>query len=72
MSDIFEEVAQNYEKIAEELEIAAKHARISAKHYRDQNPPRACAHAFAGYGNIQNAMNVLNEMAILHASKAGT
>jgi len=65
-----EQAARLYDAAAEELEQAAKHCRTAARHFRDQEVPRAAAHAWAAYGHIRPAEDSLDEQAQAHARKA--
>ena len=65
-----ETAAARYERSAEELEAAVHHLRVAAQHFREQNVPRGCAHAFAAHGHMHQARTLLDENAVLHASKA--
>ena len=62
--------AEEFERAAEELEAAARHMRIAAQHFRDANVPRACAHAFAGYGHVRRAQEHVDHRAMIHAEKS--
>lgn len=68
--DTPEAAAARYERPAGELERAAEPARVEATHYRDRNVPRGCAHAFAVQGHMRSAQGLLDELAVLHASKS--
>ncbi|MGI9048382.1 MAG: hypothetical protein ACR2GU_03225 [Rubrobacteraceae bacterium] len=68
--DTFEAAATRYERLAGEPERAAKRARVEATHYRDRNVPRGCAHAFAAQGHMRNARQLLDDLAVLHASES--
>lgn len=67
--DVFEATALHYEEAAAELEVAAKHLRITASHHRARNVPRGCAHAWAATGHVLNAQELLEQHAMLHATK---
>lgn len=71
MSNIYEQMAQEYETLQRELEAAMEHCRVAAGHYREENVPRACAHAFAIQGHLHMAQQRLGELAKAHAEKAG-
>ncbi|HZT95767.1 MAG TPA: hypothetical protein VFB34_02910 [Chloroflexota bacterium] len=62
--------AERFERSAEELEMAARHLRVAGKHMRDREVPRACAHAFAARGHMITASRLMDENAVLHASKS--
>ena len=62
--------AEEFEQAARDLDLAAQHARIAAQHFRDRDIPRACAHAFAAHGHIQNAQGHVNHRAVVHAEKS--
>lgn len=70
MSEIFEQLAQDYEALAQELEQALAHCHTAARHARNQEIPRVCAHAFAAEGHMHNAQQQLKNLAQLHAQKA--
>lgn len=65
-----EEAARRYQRSAEELNAAADHLRIAAEHFTSKEVPRGCAHAFAAYGHMLNGHRLLDENAVLHASKS--
>lgn len=67
---IFEDTAQRYEQAARDLELAVKHLQHVANHFRDEDVPRASAHLVATLGQIRNAERILDELIVLHASKA--
>jgi len=62
--------ASRYEQCADELEAAARHLRVAAGHFRGGEIPRGCAHAFAAHGHAVNGNRLLEENAVLHASKS--
>jgi hypothetical protein len=64
------EVADRCEIAAQELERAALHLRTSAGHFREREVPRACAHLFAAQGQMLEGQAVVNERAIVHATKS--
>ena len=70
MTDTFEDAATMLERSARELEVGAQHLRVAAQHYRDHEVPRACAHAWATTGHLKTAGRLLDDLAILHASKS--
>jgi hypothetical protein len=70
MSDVFNQTATLYEQAAKELDVAAQHLRITAEHFRNKEVPRACAHVWAARGHLLSAQKIMDEHAILHASKA--
>ena len=70
MPEGLEEAALLYDAAAEELEQAARHCRTAARHFRDQEVPRAAAHAWAAYGHIRAAEDALDEQARTHAGKS--
>jgi hypothetical protein len=67
MSDRLDAAARLYEEIAAELERAAAHASVAAQHLRDENVPRASAHAWAVRGHLLEAHSRLDEQAKEHA-----
>lgn len=56
--DTFEAAATRYERLA------------GAAHYRGRNVPRGRAHAFAAQGHMRNARQLLDDLAVLHASES--
>ncbi|MCA3748745.1 MAG: hypothetical protein IN808_06350 [Rubrobacter sp.] len=68
--DVFESVAGRYERAAGELERAAEHLRATAARFRDRDVPRGCAQALAAQGRLRSAQRLLDELAVLHASRA--
>lgn len=70
MAEIFDSQARELEKAAEALELAAAHLHHSAAHFRNREVPRATAHAMATRGFILGAERILDEWAMLHATKA--
>lgn len=67
-----EEQARRFDQIAEEAGKVADHARIAATHFRNAEVPRAGAHALALEGHMINARRILDEIAVVHASRART
>ena len=65
-----EQAARLYERAAEELRTAAAHCETSARHLRDEDVPRAAAHAWAARGHLLNAERGLDEQARTHASRS--
>jgi hypothetical protein len=65
-----EEAASLYDAAADELEQAAKHCRTAARHFRDEEVPRAAAHAWAAHGHIRVAEDSLDRQARTHAGKS--
>jgi hypothetical protein len=70
MPDVFNQTATLYEQAAKELDVAARHLRITAEHLRNKEVPRACAHTLATRGYLLTAQKIMDEHAILHASKS--
>ena len=66
-----EDAAAMYERAADELSKAVEHLRTSARHMRERQVPRACAHAVAARGHVENHEDAVIAAAKLHASKAG-
>jgi predicted deacetylase len=69
MTDL-EVAAERCEFAAQELERAALHLRTAAKHFREHEVPRACAHLFAAQGHMFGTQAMINERAVVHASKS--
>lgn len=67
MSENLEKSAKQYEAIADELSKAAEHYKTAARHFRSKEVPRGSAHAFAGWGHINKAEDVLKSESIFHA-----
>jgi ABC-type bacteriocin/lantibiotic exporter with double-glycine peptidase domain len=70
MSELLDKQATLYEQAAQELDLAAKHLRVTAEHFRNHEVPRACAHIFASQGHLFAVKKIIEEHAVLHASKA--
>jgi hypothetical protein len=70
MSERLDAAAELYEEIAAELERAAAHANVAAQHLRDENVPRAAAHAWALRGHLLEAEARLDEQAREHARRS--
>lgn len=70
MSPKLEKSAQQYDLIAEELERAAKHYRTAGNHFRNGEVPRGTAHAYAGWGHINKAGDLLRAESIVHADNS--
>ncbi len=70
MGNKLEQSALQYELIATELEKASQHYKTAAKHFRDTEIPRGTAHAFAGWGHINKAENLLKAESIVHAENS--
>jgi CHAD domain-containing protein len=70
MSELLDKQATLYEQAAHELDLAAKHLRVTAEHFRNKEVPRACAHVLASQGHLLTVQKIIEEHAILHASKA--
>lgn len=65
MSDKLEKSARQFDLIAEELEKASQHYKTAARHFREKEIPRGAAHAYAGWGHMNNAdVHVKAESAI--------
>jgi hypothetical protein len=64
------ETAAEFERAARELELAVHHLRVAAQRFRDKDVPRGCAHAFAAQGHLLTTQEIVNQRAIVHASKA--
>ena len=72
MSEKLEKSARQYEEIATELSKAIDHYKTAAKHFRNKEIPRGAAHAFAGYGHINKAEQILKSESIVHAESSST
>ncbi len=70
MTDPFENAATMLEQSARELEVGMQHLRVAAQHYRGHEVPRACAHAWSATGHLKTVGRLLDDLAILHASKS--
>jgi hypothetical protein len=70
MSDPRAEAADLYDRAAAELDLAARHARVAARRLRDQEIPRAGAHAWAAHGHHLTAQDLLGRAAQLHATRS--
>jgi hypothetical protein len=70
VSERLDASARVYEEVAAELERAAAHATVAAQHLRDQNVPRASAHAWALRGHLLEAQSRLDEQAREHARRS--
>ena len=64
------QAAQIFERAAAELERAVGHCRVAAEHFRNSEPPRGTAHAWAARGHLLNAETLLDEQARQHSTKA--
>jgi hypothetical protein len=65
-----EEQAARFVSIAEEAAKLADHARIAAAHFRSGEVSRAGAHALALQGHLIVVRNLLDEVAVVHSTKA--
>jgi hypothetical protein len=70
MVDTFERSAARMDAIAEELELARQHVRTSAARFREEEPARAGAHAFAALGHLRQALRLLDDAAIAFAHRS--
>ena len=70
MSAKREAAAALLEAAAVELDEAAKHCRTAARHFRDDEVPRAAAHAWAARGHVLDAQASLDDQAREHARKS--
>jgi hypothetical protein len=70
MTDPFEDAATMLEQSTKELEVKRQHLRVAAQHYRDHEVPRACAHVWSATGHLKTAGRLLDDLAIVHASKS--
>ena len=62
--------AKLYEETAAQLEQALAHCRTAAQHFRDQEIPRAAAHAWAVRGHLLEAQECLDRQAREHAERS--
>jgi hypothetical protein len=67
LTDKLVKAAAQFETIAKELEMAAQHYKTAANHFRNGEVPRASAHAFAGWGHMNEAEQMLKAQSIVHA-----
>jgi hypothetical protein len=67
-----EEQARKLDQVGTEASRLADHARIAAAHFRNNEVPRAAAHALASSGHLANIRKILDEIASVHASRART
>ena len=65
-----EAAASEYERAAERLRVAAAHGDRAAEHLRARDVPRGAAHAWAAYGCMLDAGEVLERLARLHAERS--
>lgn len=63
-------VAEMFERAARELELSAQHFTTAARHMRDEETPRACAHAIAARGHLLNASEAADAAAREHSRHA--
>jgi hypothetical protein len=70
MSELLDRQAEFYEQAAKELDMAAAHLRTTAKHFRNREIPRACAHVFATQGHLLTVQKIIEDHALLHATKS--
>ena len=62
--------AKQYDEIAKELQKAVEHYKTCAKHFRENEIPRGAAHAFAGWGHMNKAEQLLKDESIVHAENS--
>jgi hypothetical protein len=65
-----EAAASLYEEAAHELDRAAGHCRVSAERFRHGEVPSGTAHAWATFGNVQEALDRLESQARFHRTQA--
>lgn len=65
-----EQQARRLEQIADEARQLADHARVAASHFRSDEIARAGAHALALEGHLVSVRRLLDEIAVLHASRS--
>lgn len=70
MSEKLQKSAKQYELIAEELDQASQHYKTAAGHLRVKEIPRGAAHAYAGWGHINKATDLLKTESIVHAENS--
>ncbi len=70
MNEKLEKSAKQYEAIAEELLKAAAHCKTAARHFRSAEIPEGSAHAYAGWGHINKAEDLLKSESIKHAENS--
>jgi hypothetical protein len=70
VSERLDAAARLYDEIAAELERAAAHAKVAAEHLREENVPRASAHAWAVRGHLLEAESRLDDRAREHARRS--
>ena len=70
MNEKLEDSAKRYDAIAEELSKAVAHYKTAARHFRTQEIPRGSAHAYAGWGHINRAEELLKAESIKHAENS--
>ncbi|GAA5504246.1 hypothetical protein Dxin01_04015 [Deinococcus xinjiangensis] len=70
MSDALAAAEAQLTKLETELSTAAAHLRDCKAHLRNREIPRYAAHLLATQGHVLNAQNILNELAIAHASRS--
>ena len=65
-----EEAEKLYDEAAKQLDLAARHCEVTAAHFRDENVPRAAAHAWAAFGHLREAERLLEEQAREHSRRS--
>ena len=65
-----EAAARLFEEAAAELDRASAHCRRAAEHFRDDQVPRAAAHAWAALGHLREAEQGLEAQARAHRLRA--
>lgn len=70
MKNELERQSERLNLIAKELDQAKEHALVAANHFTASEVPRACAHTLAVQGHLSAVMELLSEVAKLHATKA--
>ena len=65
-----EAAARLFEEAAAELDRASAHCRRAAEHFRDDQVPRAIAHAWAALGHLREAEQGLEAQARAHRLRA--
>lgn len=70
MNDPLTEAQARLLTLEAELSAAAAHLRDCKAHLQNREIPRYAAHLLATQGHVLNVQNLLNELAIAHASRS--
>ncbi len=65
-----EEAAALYDEAAKQLDLAARHCEVTAAHFRNEDVPRAAAHAWAALGHLKEAERMLEDQAREHSRRS--